>query len=331
MSLARRPLLVVEDHLHHLDRLLELLRRRAPALLERLSVVCLDRPGPDTQAAVLRWAQEMPQVQVLADAEPALPTQRALPRELQSSANAYAKTLVSLLAPRGLLVQDIQLETLRFIGPDRWWETIYLANTVRGMYAERPPACVFLSNKRGFNATFGRELLSVGFDPRDVLHKDEIDEALLPVLTDYFESNFPLRLQVSGEPGVSWLTRDQAEVDELNGRLDLVLWEDRAAKLVLSGRALKGKSRRELTLGSHEALTWRALVEARIDGEVGVPIREVGERVAPDLALPAEQSNAAAKHIYALRTRLKQPEGLVTFEHHYALADELGVGWVRPG
>ena len=67
----RRPMVVVEDHLYHIDRLLELLRERDPALLQRVCVVCLDRAGPDTQAAAERWATDFPQVQFVVDADPA--------------------------------------------------------------------------------------------------------------------------------------------------------------------------------------------------------------------------------------------------------------------
>jgi hypothetical protein len=338
----RRPLVVVEDHLYHIDLLLDLLQRHDAALCSRLTVVCLERAGPDTQAAVARWAREHPRVQVMADAEPAHPRRhRTLPPAVLGSANAYARTLAELLAPRGLLLQDIQLQTLRFVPADQWWETIYLANTVRGMYAERPPQCVFLSNKRGFHATFGKDLLSVGFDPRDVLHKDELPEALVPLLRRRLYDAFPLELHVTrpSEPELAasehadpeWLTRDAVELELLSARLDLVLWEDRAGKLGLSGRGLEARADRlELPANGHEALTWRALVQARLEGGPGVATRALGERVAPELALPAEQSNAAARHVYTLRRRLRVPDGLLTVDHRYALAQELAVGWVRP-
>lgn len=332
-GLHRRPLVVVEDHLYHIDLLLDLLQRHEPSLASRLTVVCLERAGPDTQAAVVRWAKAHPQVQVLADAEPASPQRhRSLPHAVLGSANAYARTLAELLAPRGLLLQDIQLQTLRFVPADQWWETIYLANTVRGMFAERPPQCVFLSNKRGFHATFGKDLLSVGFDPRDVLHKDEVPQALVPLLRRRLHDAFPLSLHASDREEPQWLTRDPEELPQLSARLDLVVWEDRAAKLALSGRALRGSGadRLELPAHGHEALTWRALVQARLEGRPGLPTRTLGERVAPELALPAEQSNAAARHVYALRRRLKDADGLATIDHCYALAPELAVGWVRP-
>ena len=323
-------MVVVEDHLYHIDRLLELLRERDPALLQRLCVVCLDRAGPDTQAAVTRWATDFPQVHFVVDADPANPQmQRRLPPQVLRSGPHYARTIAEALAPRGLLVQDIQLETLHFVPVDQWWETIYLANTVRGMYAERPPQCLFLSNKRGFHATFGKDLLSVGFDPRDVLHKDELDEALVPLLHRHFREAFPLQLEVAGVPTTEWLTRDEVEFEALSERLDVVLWEHRGAALTLSGRRVATrKGRVELSAGSHEAVTWQALVQAQLEGAPGIPTREVGQRVAPEQALAAEQSNAAARHNYALRRRLQGPDALITVEHHYRLETELRVGRV---
>jgi hypothetical protein len=331
MDLHRRPLVVVEDHLYHIDRLLELVRAREPSLLERLTLVCLDRRGPDTQVAVDRWASTYPTVQVLADAEIHHPRHRSLPAAALTHATSYARTIAELLAPRGLLVQDIQLETLRFVPIDQWWETIYLANTVRGMFAERPPQCIFLSNKRGFHATFGKDLLSVGFDPRDVLHKDEVDEGLVPLLRRRLRDAFPFEVRIAGQAQPDWITHDGVEIELLSARLDVVLWEERAAKVALSGRMVESRGDRlELVLGGQEALSWRALVEARMRGDMGVSTRELGERVAVVDAPPAEQSNAAARHVYALRKRLRAPDALITIEHHYALADELSVGWVQP-
>lgn len=335
-ELQRRPLVVVEDHLYHLDCLLELLRDHEPQLLARLSVVCLDRPGPDTQAALARWAEAYADVQVLADAEPRSARQQRLPAAALAQANVYARTIAELLEPRGLLVQDIQLDTLRFVPVEQWWDSIYLANTVRGMFAERPPQCIFLSNKRGFHATFGKDLLAVGFDPRDVLHKDELESALLPLLRRRLRDAFPHELLVAagavaraGAP--EWLTGDAIEIERLSSSLDLVLWDERAAKVAISGRLVETRGERlELALGGHEALSWRALVEARMSGAMGVSTRELGERVAAEQSNASEQSNAAARHVYALRKRLRRADALITIEHHYALADELAVGWVRP-
>ena len=80
--------------------------------------------------------------------------------------SGFARLVASLLRPGGILLQDVHLSTLRFIAPDRWWESIYVAATVRGTFPRRQPAVRFLSNKRGYTATFGRDLMDAGFDPR---------------------------------------------------------------------------------------------------------------------------------------------------------------------
>src|SRR5258707_1760239 len=66
---TRRPLVVVEDHLYHMTELLA--RLGGPgALYGQLTVVCLDRPGPDTSRAVAEWLASCPGLQVIAAVEP---------------------------------------------------------------------------------------------------------------------------------------------------------------------------------------------------------------------------------------------------------------------
>src|SRR5687767_8860017 len=136
-ALTRRPIVVVEDHLYHITLLLQALAGMAPALLPQVTVVCLDRPGPDTRATVERWLAAWPDLQIAA----ALPdplkraSSGALPLDPQvfTAANAFCRAVAGLLRPGGILLQDIQLATLSFLPADRWWESIYLAATVRGM------------------------------------------------------------------------------------------------------------------------------------------------------------------------------------------------------
>src|SRR5580692_9992863 len=218
---GRRPLVVVEDHLYHITELLDRLGGSDP-LHGQLTVVCLDRAGPDTSRTVAHWLAACPGLQAMAAVEPPesvaaaggaggggpaggegggpaggagpegragggglanLPGERfrALPSVVFSSAHRLAQAIAAALRPGGLLLQDIQLETLAFIPADRWWESIYVASTVRGMFAEHPPACRFFSNKRGYEATFGRELLDAGFDPRDVIDKGDLARAVVPI------------------------------------------------------------------------------------------------------------------------------------------------------
>lgn len=328
MKLSSRPLVVVEDHLYHIDQILDLLGRQAPELLSRVTAVCLDRPGPDTQRAMQRWASDFPSVQVVADATPTDPAlQQALPTAALERERGYADMVSALLAPHGVLLQDIQLEPLRFLAPDEWWETIYLAANVRGRYGQHPPRCVFMSNKRTFEATFGKKLRQAGFDEDDVLSKDDLDETLVPLLRRCFRASFPLELERSDDSDVQWLGAE-TDADGLDETLDLVLWQDRAAKVVLTGRAV-ANGRLELSQGSHEATTWSSLIDEHLDEGPGIATAALGERVAPEHALRAEQSNAASRHVHKLRGRLRDKGTLMTVEHHYRLAPHLRVGRVR--
>src|ERR1700724_3540849 len=65
---AKRPLVIVEDHLYHMTELLDGLAK-APDLVGQLTVVCLDRPGPDTRRTVAAWLAGHPALQVVAAVE----------------------------------------------------------------------------------------------------------------------------------------------------------------------------------------------------------------------------------------------------------------------
>src|SRR6185295_9881186 len=97
-------------------------------------------------AAVADCRRRYPALRVVAAV--AGPPGDALTADDTRDAAACARLIARQLRPGGLLVQDIQLSTLPFVPADRWWESIYLAATVRGLFADRPPQVRFLSNKR---------------------------------------------------------------------------------------------------------------------------------------------------------------------------------------
>ncbi|HEX3552896.1 MAG TPA: hypothetical protein VIA62_06675 [Thermoanaerobaculia bacterium] len=329
---ARRPLVVAEDHLHHVSELLAVLAAAGAGLVAQTTVLCLDRPGPDTTRTAAGWLERYPGLQVAArfdgDVPELLRPRRAILDaalfESTESANRFAKTLAGLLRPGGLLLQDIQLSTLAFIPPDRWWESIYLATTVRGMFAENPPTGRFLSNKRGYEATFGRDLLDAGFDPRDVMDKSELQEMVLPVVRSSLDRAFPLILQVPGS-GEAWVAKTEEDRREVESELDLVVWQ--GSTVEIGGRLLP---RLSCKAGSQEAVTWTALVEDRLRGGDGVPVLDVGTRIAPEGAGRAEITNLAARHIHGLRGRLREGGAIVTAHHAYRLADGIRIGRVQP-
>lgn len=346
---APRCLVVVEDHLHHVTEILAALAAADPVLTAWVTVVCLDRPGPDTAAAVRRWLEMYPAVQVAsAPAESGLPAETAarwLPLDptVFTSASRFCATVGGFLRPGGLLLQDIQLSTLRFIDQERWWESIVLANAVRGQFADsgdgsrRPPVCLFLSNKRSYEATFGGDLLDAGFDPRrDVLPKNDPDRPVAPVVRSVLARAFPRRLRIAGVEAAVPVADHEGDRREIEAELDLVLWCGEAT-LDLGGRLLaglltdkRGRSRLTLRADSQEAVSWRALVDDRLAAGPGVPVVEVGHRVAPAGASGAELTNAAARHAHELRTRLGDRErtALLTVDRAYRLSERLGVGMV---
>jgi hypothetical protein len=339
----RRPLVVVEDHLYHTAELLGALAAVRPDLLAQLTAVALDRAGPDTDAAVADCHRRYPAVRIVAAASAA--AERLTADDTRDTASC-ARLIARQLRPGGLLVQDVQLSTLPFVPADRWWESIYLAATVRGLFADRPPQVRFLSNKRGYTATFGRDLAEAGFDPRDVMDKAALDTSVAPTLARLFDTAFPMALTASlrSSPAASsdgaladagcraWrASAHDAERRELAARLDLLLWID-ATGWELTGRLIaRDASARGLPLRpGHEATTWRALLDDRLDGGDGLPVIGVGERIGPDGVDRAEATNLAARHIHTLRSRLRDAGALVTAHHAYRLRDNLDVAICQP-
>jgi hypothetical protein len=235
-----------------------------------------------------------------------------------------------------VLVQDIQLSTLAFVPADRWWESIYAAATVRGLFPDRPPIVRFLSNKRGYAATFGRELLEAGFDPRDVMDKADLATVVVPAVLDLIRRACPLTLvtTVGARPGESSRSvivgDDDAERRGIETTLDLLLWPTPNGT-TLGGRWVAAAGGRAvLRTGSPEEATWAALIDDRLACGPGLRVVDVGARLAPVGAERAEITNLAARHLHTLRSRLHDGSAIVTAQHAYRLREGARVGKVPP-
>jgi hypothetical protein len=195
------------------------------------------------------------------------------------------------------------------------------------MFPSRPPVCRFFSNKRGYEATFGRDLAEAGFDPRDVIEKGDLKQVLVPTLRAFLERRFPWELETAGGRTAAGATDEDRR--EAEAALDLVAWLGADGSLDLGGRAVAGDRRLHLRSGSPEGETWKSLIADCLTAGEGLPVVEVGERLAPPGALRAEATNAAARHLHLLRSRLAEPGVIVTARHAYRLREGVRVGLGR--
>jgi len=315
----RRPLVFVEDHLYHTADLLAAVAAVRPDLVACATAVAIDRPGPDTDATIEDWRTRYPALQIVAP-------------DTATDALSFAKLVARLLRPGGILIQDVQLSTLPFLPADRWWESIYLAATVRGLFAASPPAVRFLSNKRGYSATFGRDLLEGGFDPRDVMDKSALQTAVVPGVIALFDRAFPrtLRARLPPDGARSWPVGDSdTDRNELEQTLDLVLWQGSVSEL--GGRLVGGSNGRvSFRHGSTEADTWQRLIDDALTDGNGLAVVDVGGRIGPAGAERAELTNLAARHMHTLRGRLRTGDAIATINHAYRLGDTMRIGSVTP-
>lgn len=311
---SRRPIVVIEDHLYHTGEMLDAVAAVERTVLSQLTICALDRAGPDTSAAVAEWSARYPEVLIVTLAE-----------LHEHSSGAFAKDVAKLVRPGGIVLQDIQLTTLPFIPSDRWWESIYLGATIRGLFAERPPLVRFCSNKRGYDATFGRELIDAGFDPRDVMDKTALAEAVVPALLRMLRAQFPRDGCMSSATGTAAVKVNDADRPDVERSCDVVFWRVPAGAVV-GGLAFRAPV--TLKAGSPEIQTWLDLIGNRLAGDDGVGVIDLGARLAGPGAERAEVTNLAARHIHGLRARLEDADLLATVHHRYRLADRASVALV---
>ncbi len=336
-----RPIVVVEDHVYHISKLLAALHQGASSVLDCVTIVCLDRPGSDTDSAISEYLNLYPTIQIAARVSSELsntfPNDRLLqlPQKVVINQMEYCGTIAKMIRSGGMLIQDVELEFLEFVPKDRWWETTLLATTIRGIFGERRLQCVFFSNKRGYEATFGADLFAAGHDPRDVLNKNELEKIVVPKMKRFIDDQFPDCLTWRQNADDKWpqsipSSCSDRERKEISSCLDLILWPIQNKSAYLSGNAIRSSNLEiALSYDSNEYQTWHTMIEDAIRGGPGIPTIEIGFRIAPNGAAKAEATNAAARHIHSLRKRLTDSRLIVTADGYYRIGNGLRIGLVE--
>ena len=173
-----------------------------------------------------------------------------------------------------------------------------------------PPTVRFLSNKRGYAATFGRDLLEAGFDPRDVMDKSAmLGRPSCRRSRAFLDRAVPARscARATATGGRRRLAgRPRRRRTCASSRPDSTSCSGRpAASSSAAGSSRSPDARRARARGGHEAETL-ARAHRRSAATAGrrSPVVDVGERVGPPDAERAELTNLAARHVHTLRSRL---------------------------
>ena len=119
---APRPLVIVEDHMFHLQEILRVMSQDTAYWLAHTTLVSLDRPGPDTTQTIQSWLRTYPELQVATRLDESglsllerFPTRlMQMPDKLFDHQISFCNIIAALIRPGGFLVQDIQLSTLTF-------------------------------------------------------------------------------------------------------------------------------------------------------------------------------------------------------------------------
>ena len=287
-----RPILVIEDHLEPLTKIIEILAAEAAHFLGLLTVVSLPRePRGDSRESVRGWLESHPQLQVAAylaerdaaDLGAAFPDRfqpvPAAALESQTSDRLRA-ILAGMLRPGGLLLQDICLDSLAFIPHGDLVESFTkIAHSVQqGFPARRRPECWLMSEQRRFEADFMPRLARQGFLPKNFLSKKTLDRNLSQNLKAFLVESMPLflRLAQHGEESLETILGHE-DRDEVMSECDLVLWQP-GGRIRIGGRLVKPEEAGRLRQpGTKISQFWDALVRDLFGRHAGVTIEKLNE------------------------------------------------------
>ena len=292
--------------MYHTAEMLEAMARVAPELLAWTTVCSVDNPGPDTAAAIAGWLRRFDGVQVAARVDvrdvSAGPIAAAC-RPIGGGDARRRRRRSRGWSPRSCCPTACWCRTST---SRRSASSLPIAGGNRSTSRRRcgacsrstSPRCASCRTSAATAATFGRDLMEAGFDPRDVMDKSELGivHSCRRSCAD-LDARLPLELVTSGA----------SRADAGGGARRRAARDRRAAGSRRLGRERPGRAgrppagragdvpRRTRTKG----LTWQQLIGERIADGPGVPVLDVGQRLAEAGAERAELSNLAARHVHA--------------------------------
>ena len=211
--------------------MLEAVERVSPDLLPCLTCCAIDQPGSDTTAIVSDWLERYGSLQVAACVEPSDVSAdlgaRLIPIEVRhlSELSSFTRLVASLLQPGGILLQDVHLSTLRFIQPDRRRESIYVAATVRGTFARKPPGSAVSFEQTRLHGDLRTRSDGRRVRPREVMDKAELETVIVPSITRELRARFPYHLRTPDRDRPTPVGSDADARQDLDSQIDVMLWD----------------------------------------------------------------------------------------------------------
>lgn len=347
-----RVLLIIEDKLRELLEVLELISRVGGArALNATTAVWLSAKDPaEADIRELLHVTGIPdnpmagaQVVVRGGREFNLPRVGQLSLGALGSEATYADEVAPLLRGGGILVQDIVLPFCDGTDEVVVSRSLSAVAAIRGRLWRRPPKVILMSSQKlGFDLVdTHRRACGVVYreegGPDRCYHKHHLSNLVKDMVYD-LDRSFPYSVRTSSSDWsapVSVGDRGSSDEEDVSSNFDLVLWETSAAKVQITGRALKAPA--ELLLTSREAqlasrlVRYHLRVRAAAHGYDEGPVRidEFGAELAAEVANPAQAMAKVKKRLLDLFTN-EWSDAIETLGGEYRFSERLSVAIVSP-
>ena len=275
--------------------MLEAVERVSPDLSPCLTCCAIDQPGSDTTAMVSGWLSAI-SLQVAACVEPSDVSAASVHRLFRSRSVACRSSARSRGWSRHCFSRAAfccRMSISRRYASSSRSVGINLRGRDRARHVCAKASCsAVLSNKRGYTATFGRDLMDAGFDPREVMDKAELETVIVPSIARELRARFRCHLRTPDRDRPTPVGSDADARQDLDSQIDVMLWDiGRPAGAERTCAPGSGGISRRL----ERSTTWQELILDRIHRGPGLAVTAVGERLADARRRAGEISNLAAR------------------------------------